>query len=449
MAITSLEKTTDSLYEQQNESTFLHALEEAAQKNALLICLTRPDGEILYSVDEYNVLYEADDDAEDITENPYKKGENILNWQKGALRNLPHSFGEMIERLNVSASLSLGYIAVDESTYIYGTKLDRCAVFDGEVLMCISMPLGAVGITVDVLRSQLLLVSLLSFLLAFMLAYLLAKRFEKPIGILDTQTRKIAAGEFVSVEKTHFCSELDNLANTLNEMSHALERLENSRRELIAGVSHDLRTPLTMIKGYTEMLREFSWQTEETRNHDLSIIEREADRLTALVNEILEYSSIQSKEAVMQLNDLNISDVATQVAEQFDALYATQGYVIETEIQPNLHIQGDMAQLERVLYNFVDNAIHHGKKEKHIVVRLAASDGYARFGVQNFGTGISEDEIPYIWERYYTAGNHAGNYAVSGLGLAIAKEILIAHGAQFGVICNNGCEFWFRLPILP
>lgn len=448
MMIGNLNRAAKEIVRQQEEENFLSELDEAAMKNSLLIFLTDESGEVLYSVDEYSTLYSTVENENHGSQNPYRSDEDFMSWQQGVIRNLPYSHMELIEQLLASGNTGTGYTTSDGGAYVYAARLSTCKAFpETDVIMCVSMPLGTVDTATGILRIQLVWVSILSFVLAFGLAFFLTRKFEKPIGELASQTKRISQGRFDMVEKTGFCTELDELADTLNESARSLERLESSRRELLASVSHDLRTPLTMMKGYAEMLQEFSWKDEQTRNHDLSVIQREADRLTALVNEVLEYSAMQANGLELQMAEFDLSDVAERVANQFEQIWKVQGYVIDKIIEPGLCVRGDWRQIERVVYNFIDNAVNHAGIQKRIIIRLCANKNGIRFSVKDFGEGIPEAELPYIWEKYYTARNRKNKDIVSGLGLSIAKEILTAHKAQFGVICEEGSEFWFEMTV--
>ena len=227
----------------------------------------------------------------------------------------------------------------------------------------------------------------------------------------------------------------------------SLERAKNAQREFLANVSHDLRTPLTMIRGYAEMVKEISWSDEEKREKDLDIITREADRLTALVNEILDFSAMQADSSVKEYEKIDLSRAAREVIGQFAPFCEQNGFVIEAEVADGLMAAADEAQIKRVIYNFIDNAVNHTDKSKTIKVSLTTRDGSVRFAVTDYGKGIPEEDVPYIWDRYYTARNRKNKAAVSGLGLSIAKEILTAHRAKYGVDSKNNCTFWFKLPI--
>lgn len=448
MAVSGLKKTAWELAEQKDEAELTGLIEEAAQKNSLLIFVTNEAGDVLYSADEYSSLYDDFQSGKKKNSgkgNPYLSDKGLLNWEKGVIRNLPYSHTELIEKLLLSEKAGLGYTTEDGAAYVYGVKLENCMAFDGEdAVMCISMPLGSVDGTVGILGIQLLWVSVLSLLLTFLLAYFLARKFSEPIRSITEQAKSIAAGRFCKLSNKGFCIELDELSDTLNETAASLERLERSRRELLANISHDLRTPLTMIRGYAEIVREISWNDEEKRSQDLNVIIREADRLTALVGEILEYSSMQSLYQKPEMEEFDLSEAVRNVICQFDALCREQGFIVEQSVAPGLWIRGNRTQLERVIYNFIDNAVNHTDNSRRISVSLCVQGDRVRFAVQDFGAGIPDDEIPYIWDRYYTSRNRKNKAAVSGLGLSIAKEILTMHGMRFGVECTEGCVFWFE-----
>ena len=448
MAIANLNRTAQDIVRQKDAEDFLSVMDEAAARNSLLVFLVDEQGEVLYSADQYSALYGAEDAAQDSHANPYASGKGAMNWEKGALRNLPRSHAEPIEQLLAGGQDSTGYTTEDGTAYVFAARLGACGAFpEQDVILCISMTLTSVEAATGILRVQLVWMSVLSLLLSFLPAFVLSRKFERPVRELSLQARRISQGTFDTIEKTGFCTELDDLTEALNHTARSLEQLERFRRGLLAGVSHDLRTPLTMMKGYAEMLQAFSWKDERTRNHDLAVIQREADRLTALVNEILEYASMQANGLKLRLDELDLSETVQAVSRQFEALVREQGCVMESAVEPGLHVQGDRRQLERVIYNLMDNAVHHAGSGRRVAIRLAAQQGRVRFSVQDSGPGIPEEELPYIWDRYRTARNRKNSGAVSGLGLSIVREILTAHGASFGVSCAEGCTFWFEMPV--
>ena len=440
MAIRGVEKAAEEIAAHSADADFYDVIDEAAAANSLLVFVTDPEGTILYSADEYKRLYGDAEQEEHRNENPWRSSDTVMNWEKGALRNLPYSYAYLIAKLRDSGEDRTGFVTEDNAAYVTGTVLDS-----GNVLY-ISMPLGTVGGTVRILRLQLVWVSVLSLILGAVLAWAISKRFEKPVAKIADSAKQIAAGHYHPELPKGFCTELDELSDTLGEMALSLERARNSQREFLANVSHDLRTPLTMIKGYAEMVKEISWEDARRRESDLDIIMREADRLTALVNEILEFSAMQSDDTAKEYGVIDLSRAARDVVGQFSPFCEQNGFEIGTEITDGLMAAADEAQIKRVIYNLIDNAVNHTDGSKKIRVSLRENNGSARFEVTDYGKGIPDEEVPYIWDRYYTARSRKNKAAVSGLGLAIAKEILTDHQAKFGVDNRNHCTFWFELP---
>ena len=440
MAIRNVEKAVGKMTAHSSDTGFYEVIDEIAVSNSLLVFVTDENGNVLYSADEYRRLYGGTTQANDGTDNPYHAGD-VMNWEKGALRNLPYSYGMLVNKLSKAETDSVGFVTEDNAAYVTGVRLG-----DGRILS-VSLPLGTVGGTVGILRAQLVWVSVLSLILGFVLAWVISKRFEKPVAQIAASAKEVAGGNFHPEFPKGFCAELDELSDTLEETALRLEKSKNSQREFLANVSHDLRTPLTMIKGYAEMVKEISWNDEENREKDLNIIMREADRLTALVNEILEFSAMQADGSVKEYEKIDLSRAVKEVIEQFAPVCEQNGYVIESEITDGITVRADESRIKRVIYNFIDNAVNHTDESKKIKASLTEGDGSARFSVTDYGKGIADEDIPYIWDRYYTSRSRKNKAVVSGLGLSIAKEILTAHRAKFGVDNRNNCTFWFEMKI--
>ena len=447
MAIHNVERVAGEIAGQQDNGNLEDVLADYAANESLLIFLTDWDGNILYSADEHNSVYREHRNRTDAAGNPYREFQELMNWQIGAFRILPSGYADFLQQLSASESGTIGYRAESGDAYVYGMALAPSEQWGAQgAVLYISMPLGAVGAATSILRIQLIWVTAASLIISFFIAYWISRQFARPIASIAGQAERMADGEFCSDYKRGFCLELDELSDTLSTVAASLKRLENARRELLANVSHDLRTPLTMIKGYAEMVREISWSDDAMREQDLSIIIREADRLTGLVNDILDYSA-QSAERPVEDVDFDLSAAARSVAEQFAPLCEHKSCTLETAIQPDQWVHGEEAQIKRVLYNLIDNAICHAGENRIVRVSLTGSAARVRAEVQDNGQGIPEEELPYIWDRYFTAKERRQSGGRSGLGLAITKEILKRQHADFGVesACGKGSRFWFEM----
>lgn len=404
MAIHNIKQVALQIAEQQDSDVLDSLIEDYALEYSLLIFLTDWNGNVIYSADEHSSVYEKHQNwniENNSGGNPYRNSDEPMNWQIGAYRNLPQNYSDFLEQLSSSQDGTIGFPTENNTAYVYGMVLPDSVQFGSEkAVLYISMQLGAVGATTSILRIQLIWVTFVSFVIAFIIAYFLSRQFSRPIFAISTQAKRMVTGEFVGDYERGFCQELDNLSATLEETTAALQQLENARRELLANVSHDLRTPLTMIKGYAEMIRDISWNDESRRDDDLAIIIREADRLTGLVNDILEYSAMQSR---------------------------------------NLSVEFES-------HNLIDNAVSHSGNNK-IYVSLREAGLGVRVEIRDYGPGIPDEELPYIWDRYFTSKNRRSDINKSGLGLAITKSILLMLEADFGVDSKlgQGSIFWFEL----
>ena len=184
-----------------------------------------------------------------------------------------------------------------------------------------------------------------------------------------------------------------------------------------------------MIKGYAEMVRDISRTDEQQCNADIEVIVRESDRLSAMVNEILEYSEMQSAEFRPEFDDVDLSSVVGRVCGNFESLYSREGGHIETDIESDIIVNGNAGKLERAVYNLLDNAVRHNGDSKVINVALKSENGTATLSITDHGSGIPEQELENIWDRYYTY-RQRNKKGVSGLGLAIVRQIAGMHGGK-------------------
>ena len=436
MEINNINNCAERITKEQNNENITEILDDIAHKNALLVFLTDTDGNIIYSTDEHN-LKKGGRRKPRHDEIPSKNTNEQFEGKKRPFRSLPGNYDDFLLKLSESDGKTVNY--ENGSLYIYSAVLDN-----GNVLY-ISKPLDSIEGTINILGKQLIWVTLVSLTFSFILAYFVSRRFSKPIRAITEQALNINNENYRSHFEKGFCRETDELSEIIEKTSEDLIRAENYRREFFANISHDLRTPLTMIKGYAEMVKDFSWQEKDTRESDLDVIIKESDRLTSLVNEILEYGSLQSKTKEYDIKKCNISEVADAVTKQFAALSEKNGIVINTDIENNLYVLCDVQEISRVLYNYIDNALTHTKNE--ITVSVHRKDDRVLVKIRDFGDGIDEESLEHIWDRYFTKNQSKRTKAGSGLGLAISKEILTAHNAEYGVLSKKGegTTFWFAM----
>ena len=316
-----------------------------------------------------------------------------------------------------------------------------------QALLLVNATLTPVNATVQTLRLQLMLVTLLLAGLAAALGFALAGRFSRPIAAMSREAEKLARGDFSAHFSGDGFREAAQLADTLNYAAAELGRTEELRRELMANVSHDLRTPLTMIEGFAEMMRDLPG---ENTPENAQVIVDEARYLSALVRDILDLSKLEAGVQEMTLERLDLSDCVREMAGRYSAFCQKEGFVIDVEAPDALFVQADRLRLQQVLYNLINNAVAYTGPDKRVFVSLRQADGAARVEVRDTGKGIAPEDLPYVWDRYYKVDKKTHQRALvgTGLGLSIVRKVLEAHKARFGVESGeSGSTFWFELPL--
>ena len=238
------------------------------------------------------------------------------------------------------------------------------------------------------------------------------------------------------------------MSDTLDKTNKKLNESRDFQMELLANASHDLRTPLTMIKGYAEMIRDISWEDEKQCSEDVAVIIKETDRLTAIVNEIMEYSELKADDSTKDFEKIDLSQLVNRAANSFENLKKPDGIIVEKDIRENIFVSGNESRLERALYNLMDNAARHTGDSRKIKISVVSEDGMAVISVTDYGNGIPENELANIWDRYYTTRMRKGK-GVSGLGLAIVRQTAEMHGGNCHVHSEQGkgSIFVIRLPV--
>ena len=210
---------------------------------------------------------------------------------------------------------------------------------------------------------------------------------------------------------------------------------------------HDLRTPLTLIKGYAETVRDITGDDKAKRTEQCSIIVDETDRLSALVNSVMELSKVSSGAEKLNPVDFDMSQLCFEVAGRYDAVCEQNGWTLQLEANKECMVRADPAMMERVLHNLLGNATHHMGADGVFVLRaIPMPNGGCRVEVEDHGPGIPPEELPHLFDRYYRARQDAGKTG-TGLGLSITKAILQQHDFPFGVnsTVGKGSTFWFEM----
>ena len=313
--------------------------------------------------------------------------------------------------------------------------------------LLLSFPLAPVEDTAAILQRQLFYISLILLVAASLLSFLLARTFTRPIVDIEKAAAQMADGDFSARINVKQQDEIGQLAKTINYLGQQLSQIDEMRKDLIANVSHELRTPLSLIRGYAETLRDVTGNDADKREKQLGVIIEEAERLSRMVDDILNLSRLQSGHFELNKSVFSISKLAGNVAKRYDLLSKQRDVSIIMEMSDEQLVEADAARIEQVLYNLINNAFNNTNAGGTITIRDIDNGDRVRIEVADSGSGIPEEEINRIWDRYYKADKSTGKTVGSGLGLAIVKAILEAHGAAYGVESKKGAgtTFWFEL----
>jgi len=362
------------------------------------------------------------------------------------MRELSSVKDQLLEGNSESVSVVMEDPRHNQNTLAYAAYLDDSE--GKEIILYILSPLYPVDSTVSILASQLVYVTLISLLLACALSFLISNKIARPIVKITGSASKLAEGNYSAKFEGGHYSEITQLADTLNYTSQELAKADILQKDLIANVSHDLRTPLTMVKSYAEMIKDLSGDNPQKRNAHLQVIIDEADRLNLLVSDLLVISRMQAGIETLHITEFNIRSSILSILNSYHILSEQEGYIFCFDCDKDIFVKGDEARIKQVISNLVNNGVKHSGESKTLTITLKEEKDMVRCEVKDFGEGIPQDELEHIWERYYKASsNHSRNTTGTGLGLSIVKEILLLHHAKFGVISklNEGSTFWFEL----
>ena len=404
---------------------------EKTRKNNIVIVVTDEKGLVLSAYDDMGAI-------------DYKRINSLDNFGK--------LFGDIHEAISKSEDNEVYYRVEGErkreNIIIYGALSQNSTTQKRAYIYVISQ-LQPIDSVVAVLQKQFVLITAIALLMALAIAYAIARKFSRPVEKLTDAAKEMALGNHnVDFQCEEAFDEISDLSNALSYASNELNKSAEFRRELMANVSHDLRTPLTMIKMYAEKIQDISGDNKEKREKDLQVIVDETDRLTVLVNDILELSKIENTKIDFEFKVFDICKTVTKVLERF-SIMVNKGYKFDLEAPMQVYVLGDENRIEQVLYNLLSNAINYTGEDQKVKIVITKKFDCAKIEVIDSGEGIAKEDIANVWDRYYRTKTHIRSQVGTGLGLSIVKMILIAHNADFGIesTIGVGSDFWFELKL--
>ena len=339
------------------------------------------------------------------------------------------SFEKILNPINNSVSL------------LYGIKKGNGYIF-------LFTSLEDIGTTTSLIKNQLIYVTLLAILFSIVIAMFLSRRIAKPISDMTKNAKILADGNYDVEFTTTGIKEIDELANTLNYLEQEVSKTDEYRRDLMANVSHDLKTPLTMIKAYAEMIRDITLDNKEKTKENLNVIIDETNRLNILVNDILELSKLQNNQETLNIEKFDIVELIRDILKRYQIIKETENYNLILESPQSIIVKADKKRISQVIYNLINNAINYTGDDLKVTIRITENQKDCKIEIIDTGKGIDEKDLPNIWNRYYKKEkNHKRNVVGTGLGLSIVKNILEQHNFKYGVnsIKNKGTTFYFQI----
>jgi len=285
---------------------------------------------------------------------------------------------------------------------------------------------------------------------AFAVAALFSRSITGRLARVTRAAQAMATGNYDQRVEAGGEDEIGRLANAFNDMATQVSRSDQMMRDLLGNVSHELKTPLTSIQGFSHAMEDGAISSDEEYKEAGRIISVEAERMNRLIEDLLELSRLESGQAMVRREPVDLEDVLHTCAERVERATDGDGTKIDLDVHDLPRIQGDGRRLEQVFTNLMENAVRHSDDGREITVRAEAENGHVKVAVHNTGSYIPEEELPRVFERFFQLDR---NRAVtgSGLGLAIVSEVVHAHGGTVRAESarDRGTQFVVDLPVKP
>ncbi len=375
--------------------------------------------------------------------------ESSVKW--GALANLDMTAAAAALLASGGESVSIGEYAL---VLDVPTMTLKRAIVDGS-----GNAIGSMFLHVDMSRTndairQVYLDVLLSALVAVILAFLavtyITNRMTRPIIEMNNAVKRFSAGEFGARVKVAGSDEVSQLGESFNEMADEINALEQSRRSFVANVSHELRSPLTSMRGFLEAMQDGTIPAEEQGKY-LGVVIGECRRMANMVNDLLDLARIESGTYELKLEPFDINELMIRTLLTFEArINANHIEVVMDFDADRTLVEADSSQIAQVIRNLVDNAIKFSPEGGRLTLRIRTMRTSVEIGVKDEGEGIREEDIPYVFDRFFKGEKaHTPAGSSSGLGLSIVKRIVEQHGREISVQSRpgEGALFTFTLKL--
>lgn len=423
-------------------------IEALAQEKDICIEVSTPQGEILYTSHQIKdcIIHRLSPQSRwNIYVNTFKNEGKLMEYYKR------DSIAPQSDRNQLEADPLEGGKPPEKRDRPFADNIIYSNIVSGEdgesVMILASTIIVPVDATVSTLRTQLYFITIIMIISSMILAFVIARRVSKPIENLNVSARILSGGNYdVEFDEGGY-REIKELSQTLSHTAAELAKVEGLRREIIANVSHDLRTPLTLIGGYAEVMRDIPG---ENNAENAQIIIEETQRLSTMVSDLLEISKLEKGQQSVNYKNYNFTQSIQSMIDTTRELLRLEEYNIAFYYNEEVNVEADEIKMSQAFYNLLINAINYTGEDQKIVIKQILDGDTVKIEVIDTGEGIEMENLPYIWDRYYKVDKvHKRALKGTGLGLSIVKSIVEMHKGNFGVESElgRGSTFWFQIPV--
>ncbi|MFI3238158.1 MAG: HAMP domain-containing sensor histidine kinase [Lachnospiraceae bacterium] len=374
---------------------------------------------------------------------------------------------EASERLVEGENIFLAYDVEDSRTLT--SKMEMWGQLDTGDLFLLSTPMESISDSVAISNQFLAVIGFIAVAISGLIIWYYSGKVSKPILKIAALSQSITNLDFEEKYDGKDKNELAVLGNNMNLLSESLERtiselksanielqkdiqlkeaVDLQRQEFVSHVSHELKTPIALIQGYAEGIKDGIIEDKESMDYYLDVILDEASRMNKMVKSFMELNELESGIDAIALERFDLTSLVEGYLMNMDILVKEQDVLIETNLPDSIFAWGDEFKVEEVLMNYISNALHHIKgEEKKIIISIEELENQVKVSVFNTGEGIPEESLEHLWEKFYKVDKaRSRQYGGSGVGLSIVKAIQERMNQEYGVKnTDGGVSFWFTL----
>jgi len=340
---------------------------------------------------------------------------------------------------------------------------------DNQTIVIMSTPVAGLKESVNISNKFLIYVAIIGFIITVIITFLITKMITSPILQLAEISNKMGKLDFTARYDGKRSDEIQTLGQNMNYMSDRLkkaisklqeanevlkedikrkEAIDEMRKDFIANVSHELKTPIALIQGYAEGLNEGLCEDEESRKYYTEVIMDESEKMNKMVKQLLTLSSLESGNSILHKENFNMTSLTEGVLSSISILIGEKNVKVDFDTSKDIFLYADEFKIEEVVTNYISNAIHHVNDNGTIKIDVSEDESNVYFSVYNTGNQIPEKDLANVWEKFFKVDKaHSRSYGGSGIGLSIVKAIVEAHGGAVKVANkSDGVEFGFKIP---